>query len=132
MKTIANFKKITITIREDTYKEHMATDIRKTLTSMGVRMSDIQIEEYDGEIEELVSLREYIDKHSVGAYHTFAFEIKGYEVEVCNTLQFTQTFNEKLLDEYMVEDAVTEDNGGDCESYSCRHHLKLIQGGPKP
>ena len=78
-----------------------------------------------GLIPKYQTLREYINENSRGAYHDFIFTIKGISINVCSVSDFQKTFNGVLLDKFLVVEDKQSDNGGNCENYTCYHHLTL-------
>lgn len=87
-----------------------------------------EIKEEYGIKEPYLTLREYINKHCFGAYHTFHFTI-------CNKQLSIDTIGDMLTDEwcdlypltnkfYVVEDK-TKSQGSHCENYHCDHYLTL-------
>ena len=74
----------------------------------------------------VMSLREYINEHSNGAYIHFNFYIGPNEFNVISVEDFCKIGNEKILDEYYVDDVEKEDNGAGCDQYYCKHTLDLI------
>lgn len=75
--------------------------------------------------EELLTLREYIDKNSRGAYHSFIFNVGGATFRVYSIDDFKQYGNENLLDRYCVANDSRNEFGSGCENYHCEHHLTL-------
>lgn len=76
--------------------------------------------------EKLPTLREYMDKHSCGAYHRFIFKLPHIgDVCVMDNFDFKCYYNPTFLDKYYVVFDRQIDNGGDCTSYECKHFLKL-------
>ena len=69
------------------------------------------------------TLREYINEHENGAYHKFIFTLNGFLIDVCCVDDFQRTFNGVLLDKFLVVEDKQSDNGGNCENYTCYHHL---------
>lgn len=76
----------------------------------------------------LLTIREYIEWQTHGAYHTFVFNLLDYKVEIdsisdmltdelCNLFPLTKDY-------YVIEDKKV-DNGGDVENYHCIHNLTL-------
>ena len=82
-----------------------------------------------GIVEKHKTLKEYIQEHECGAYHDFIFEMEfGFnkvKIQVSTVSEFARYYNPQLLERYYIVDAKTEDNGGDCENYNCKHYLKL-------
>lgn len=73
----------------------------------------------------LLTLREYLNEKSRGAYHHFIFRINNVDINVIGVSDFSRTFNDYLLDKYYVVEDKTTNNGGDCCNYECKHYLKL-------
>jgi len=72
------------------------------------------------------TLREYINEHSSGAYHSFNFDIgRTLSANVIDCEEFERYFNPALLDKYVVVGDNQKDNGGDCENYECNHYLVI-------
>lgn len=71
------------------------------------------------------TLREYMDKHSCGAYHHFYFNINGNKFNVIGSNDFVQYGNAKLLDMFLVYDDDMRDNGAGCDQYECSHYLTI-------
>lgn len=72
------------------------------------------------------TLREYINEHSSGAYHSFNFDIgRTLSANVIDCKEFERYFNPALLDKYVVVGDNQKDNGGDCENYECNHYLVI-------
>jgi len=101
--------------------------LRKTENEYVLKEIEEIKKDYDIEPPYL-TLREYIQTKSYGAYHTFHFSINGEEI-VLNTL------GDFLTDElchlyaetnkyYVVKDDM-KDNGGDMTNYHCDHYLTL-------
>ena len=78
---------------------------------------------------EYPTLREYIDKHSRGAYHRFVFYIHTYCIDVISTFDFERIYNKDILDTFYVIDDKQESIGNDCTNYECTHHLVLKKKG---
>ena len=76
-----------------------------------------------------LTLREYLEKNSCGAYHSFIFDIKydsqSIKVNVVSTKEFSRYFNESFLDIYYVVKDDKKDNGAGCDQYQCDHYLTL-------
>lgn len=75
--------------------------------------------------EQYLTLREYLKKHSIGAYHHFIFNINNVCINVIDDEDFETTYKSELLDQYYVINDTRESFGGNCENYECRHNLKL-------
>jgi hypothetical protein len=72
------------------------------------------------------TLREYINEHSSGAYHSFNFDIgRTLSANVIDCEEFERYFNPALLDKYVVVGDNKKDNGGNCENYECNHYLVI-------
>jgi uncharacterized protein Usg len=72
------------------------------------------------------TLREYINEHSSGSYHSFNFDIgRTLSANVIDCDEFERYFNPALLDKYVVVGDNQKDNGGDCENYECNHYLVI-------
>jgi hypothetical protein len=72
------------------------------------------------------TLREYINDHSSGAYHSFNFDIgRTLSANVIDCEEFERYFNPALLDKYVVVGDNKKDNGGNCENYECNHYLVI-------
>jgi hypothetical protein len=75
------------------------------------------------------TLREYLKKHSCGAYHTFIFEIDinftPTKVSVIDDADFEHYYNPRFLGMYYVVNDEKKSNGGNCENYDCKHYLTL-------
>ena len=76
-----------------------------------------------------LTLREYLKKHSCGAYHHFIFEIdinwSKIKIDVINDEDFERYYNGRFLDMYNVINDEKKSNGGNCENYDCKHYLTL-------
>lgn len=75
-----------------------------------------------------LTLREYLRKHSAGAYHSFNFEINNGHIPVRGILgvsEFEAIYNPTWLDKYYVIGDMTQDNGCVNDNYRCQHYLKL-------
>ena len=75
-----------------------------------------------------MTLREYLRKHSIGAYHRFNFEINNGSISVRDIIgvsDFESIYNPAWLDKYYVIGDTTEEFGSNCENYCCKHYLKL-------
>lgn len=97
------------------------------LNEKGKREMALIRKDYDIK-EPYLTLREYIDSHSCGSYHTFHFVLNGKKIslnnlgymlddELCVLYPLTKEF-------YVVEDN-RKDNNGNCENYHCDHYLIL-------
>lgn len=79
--------------------------------------------------EKYPTLREYINKHSCGAYHDFIFSFYNgatkINVNVIGVDDFERCYNSKILDEYFVLGDSQKSYGCNCENYSCEHYLKI-------
>lgn len=75
--------------------------------------------------EQYLTLREYLNKHSIGAYHHFIFNINNVCINVIDDEDFETTYKSELLDQYYVINDTRESFGGNCENYECRHNLEL-------
>ena len=84
-------------------------------------------EEYDIK-EPYLTLRDYINKHCCGAYHTFHFTLANKKISIntigdmltdewCNLYPLTDKF-------YVAEDSA-KSQGSHCENYHCDHYLTL-------
>jgi len=75
------------------------------------------------------TLREYLNQHESGAYHTFVFIMPYYNdrisVKVDGVWDFEKIYQPKLLDMFYVISDNATDNGGNCENYNCTHKLEL-------
>lgn len=80
---------------------------------------------------ECLTLREYLNKNSFGAYHHFVFWIRNVQFDVIGVDDFEYYHNSSLLDKFMVVDDVTTDNNGNCENYQATHKLTLKPIGKK-
>lgn len=105
---------------EEFYKENKYFN---GMDKLGKKIKDTK-EKY-GIKEQYQTLREYLKKHSCGAYHQFIFEIDKIKIDVLDDHDFERMFNTKLLDKYFVVNDRTEDNGGDCTNYNCKHFLTI-------
>lgn len=73
------------------------------------------------------TLREYMNEHAIGAYHSFIFKIGKVEVNVIGVSDFELYYNSKWLDRFFVIEDIQNDNGGNCENYECKHYLKIAE-----
>lgn len=76
-----------------------------------------------------LTLREYIELHSHGSYHTFKFALKGKIIIIdCISDMLTDELSTfyPLTKEYYVYDDLQKDNNGNCENYHCDHYLLLL------
>ena len=99
----------------------LARDIRQAI-------KDIE-NKYDIKPQYL-TLRQYINEISNGAYHRFYFDmelptITIKVIDICGVYDFERIYNPRFLDMFFVIADKSIDNGGDCENYECQHHLKL-------
>lgn len=77
--------------------------------------------------EKFLTLRQYINKNSCGAYHSFYFSIKGLKVSnICDVDDFERLYNSSLLDQFYVLKDTTKEFGSNCENYCCEHYLELV------
>ena len=129
MKVKTNITTLTIKLREDEPNKDLPNKIGNFILSKGFHRPTIESHTEAVEIEEVVSLRNYMKEHACGAYHRFKFTIMDHTITVMDVADFVSIYNEKLLDEYFVEDDRQVDNGGNCESYLCIHYLTLSYGG---
>lgn len=72
-----------------------------------------------------MTLREYIEEHENGAYHTFVFDIGGIHIRVISVWDFEKYYNKELLDRFNVVADNEKSYGDNCENYSCEHNLTL-------
>lgn len=72
-----------------------------------------------------LTLREYLVKNSIGAYHHFIFEIRLVKIDVIGVEDFEDVYKGELLDKYYVVDDKEKSFGSNCENYQCNHYLKL-------
>ena len=86
-----------------------------------------RIKKFFGIKEKYLTLREHINEHSCGAYHSFIFEINGIRFKTMDVSEFKRYYNPELLDKYFVINDKAESNGGNCENYHCEHYLELAQ-----
>lgn len=77
--------------------------------------------------EQFLTLREYLSKHSSGAYHHFVFQIYPLDIDVIGIEEFERYYNSKLLDEYFVIGDKKKDNHGNCENYQATHYLEIVR-----
>lgn len=75
--------------------------------------------------DKYMTLREYIEEHENGAYHTFVFNVGGINVRVININEFEMYYNKDLLDRFNVVADNEKSYGDNCENYSCEHNLTL-------
>ncbi len=75
------------------------------------------------------TLREYLERYSVGAYHYFIFTINGVTANVIGVEDFERTYNKELLDKYYVVADEGKKYGCNCENYQHNHYLKLEEIG---
>lgn len=101
---------------KDSYENGWKSDIQKIVKS---------IENNYGIQPHYLTLREYLNEHSCGAYHKFIFKIFHNEINVINVEDFESLYKSELLDKYFVVDDKQESHVGDCCSYECKHYLKL-------
>ena len=76
------------------------------------------------------TLREYLNEHCIGAYHSFNCELVydgGTKVKASfsSISSFVHFYGERHLDRYYVVKDDAKDNGGNCENYHCEHTLTL-------
>ena len=131
MKVKTNITTLTIKLREDEPNTKLPNIIGNFILSKGFHRPTIESHTEAVEIEEVVSLRNYMKEKACGAYHRFKFNIRNRTITVMNVDDFASIYNEKLLDEYFVEDDRQMNHGGDCENYECIHYLTLSYGGSK-
>lgn len=81
------------------------------------------LKEFDN--AEYPTLREYIDRNSVGAYHHFIFYVYNRYIDVIGVNDFERTYNKDILDTFYVTKDETESSGNDCTNYDCKHFLEL-------
>lgn len=86
-----------------------------------------QLKDHYGIKEKYLTLREYLKKHSCGAYHNFIFKIEGIDVDVMGIEQFERYYNSSLLDKYFVLKDNRKEFGSNCENYNCEHYLELVK-----
>ena len=126
MKKSVCVTELTLTIREDRYKSGFAVSLkRELLEHFGVAPNDINSKQYMKVVEETCTLRDYIKKHSVGAYHHFRFKVMGTEIDVIGIEEFERIYNPRILDEYVVVDVQESSVGNDCCNYQCFHDLTI-------
>ena len=87
------------------------------------------IKSYFGIKEKYLTLREYINKISCGAYHTFIFSIGSIHFETMDVVEFEHYHNPNLLDKYFVISDNRKSYGCNCENYHCEHYLELAEKG---
>ena len=75
--------------------------------------------------EKKPTLREYISKHSFGAYHDFIFTVNRIKVNVIGVEEFERDLNKDLLDRYYVIKDTREEHGDNCCNYDVKHYLTL-------
>ena len=86
-----------------------------------------KIKEKYGIKDQFLTLREYLSKHSSGAYHHFIFKIYPLRIDTIGVQEFERYYNPKLLDEYFVINDRTTDNNGNCETYQATHYLEIVE-----
>lgn len=125
-------KEIKLTEKQEIVKEVLNRIKDKIALLNQDRLYKSDLKEVYREIErdyELIpkyqTLREYISEHENGAYHDFIFTINGISINVCGVREFGRIYNERLLDQYLVVEDKQNDNGGNCENYTCYHRLTI-------
>ena len=131
MKVKTNITTLTIKLREDEPNTKLPNIIGNFILSKGFHRPTIESNTEAVEIEEEVSLRNYMKEKACGADHRFKFTIRDHTITVLGVDDFISIYNEKLLDEYFVEDDRQTDNFGDCGKYICIHYLTLSCRGSK-
>ena len=132
MKKKVKVTTIKITLREDVYGKIDEFMIKNGLVEhLGCDREDISINSEVKEMEEMVTLREYINANASGAYHNFVFRIMGQKVDVCGVHEFERIFRPELLDHFIVVDDKQEEIGNNCENYHCTHNLTIRWKGEK-
>lgn len=130
MKKSVHYSEITITIREDKYSSGFPVGLKKGLVdALCVKPEDIKCRQYTREVDEICTLRDYMKTYSVGAYHHFAFKVMGADIDVIGIEDFERIYNPKILDDYLVVDAIQQEFGVDCTNYECCHHLTIQKAG---
>lgn len=125
MKVKTNITTLTIKLREDEPDKNLPNKIGNFILSKGFHRPTIDSHTEAVELEEVVSLRNYMKEKACGADHRFKFTIRDHTITVMGVDDFTSIYNEKLLDEYFVEDDRQTDNFGDRGKYICIHYLTL-------
>lgn len=78
--------------------------------------------------EKYLTLREYLKKHSHGAYHRFYFNIEDVKVSnITGIDEFERYYNNSLLDKYYVLKDEDKSSGSNCENYQCDHYLTIVK-----
>jgi len=86
-----------------------------------------EIKKIYGIEEKYLTIREYMNKHSCGAYHRFYFKIDGLQVSnICDVSDFERFYNANLLDKYYVLKDRRQEFGSNCENYCCEHYLEIV------
>lgn len=103
------------------YSSNYSYSVGKTELACAIK----DIKEKYGIKEKLLTLREYLNKYSKGAYHHFIFVINNAKIEVIGINEFERVYQPKLLDDFYVVNDICKDNGGDCTNYQATHNLIL-------
>lgn len=75
-----------------------------------------------------LTLKQYIEKHGCGAYHTFEFVLDGHYVQISDIYDFlTDNYAPlyPLTSKFYVVKDERKDNKGNVETYHCFHKLNL-------
>lgn len=78
------------------------TDYHVSFSKNELRKKIDKVKESYGIKEKHLTLREYLAKHSCGAYNTFTFRIDTLSIKVCNVIDFEKYYISSLLDKYYV------------------------------